>query len=92
MKICKLVEPCIFWSLYPLWMVAIAQKYDINIAKFHASTKINRFYFIQSYVTSFNAIFYHIISVKQNRAQKQHIQPLFTKKINKYPKNKIDKK
>ena len=50
------------------------------------------FYFIQSYVTSFNAIFYHIISVKQNRAQNQHIQPLFTKKINKYPKNKIDKK
>jgi hypothetical protein len=40
MKICKLVEPCIFWSLYPLWMGAIAQKYDINIAKFHASTKI----------------------------------------------------
>lgn len=50
------------------------------------------FYFIQSYVTSFNAIFYHIISVKQNRAQNQHIQPLFTKKINKYPKNKIHKK
>lgn len=53
---------------------------------------LDRFYFIQSYVTSFNAIFYHIISVKQNRAQNQHIQPLFTKKINKYPKNKIHKK
>ena len=40
---------------------------------------LDRFLFIQSYVTSFNAIFYHIISVKQNRAQNQHIQPLFTK-------------
>ena len=30
MKICKLVEPCIFWSLYPLWMGAITQRYDIN--------------------------------------------------------------
>ena len=81
-------------KLFDLFHLTTIQNTNTKMQKTNHTNATNLivFYFIQSYVTSFNAIFYHIISVKQNRAQNQHIQPLFTKKINKYPKNKIHKK